>query len=696
VVSARLLALWAFCWLSLAPSLAGAVPLTAGPRGAGVIAVREPASGVVELAPAAGGYEATVLLENRGRAEIELRTQARGAAREPVAPVGLTLTFSPGGASSRVAPGQQRPLKVRWVPQANGPVELDAALVVEAAGVDSVALALRAEAPRGPSDLGGWLGRHALSLLTLLPFFGMALVGLWRSVNRSNDFGLRLIAYATLALEAALFAWLLAHLDRAFHVAGGNDGYQFRERWALWAGGGLELSWGLDGASYGPLVSAAAVATAGLFALRAVELRVASVYAGLLGALGAAFGVASATDLALLTLSWSALLASIALLVGRAGGAPRLLAVGALGALLLAAGAVSVSAQAGPSLLSNGALAARSFALPSLGLPDPAAAGPAPTPWALAAWAAALLPAAAFVPFQGWLLRVVSVAPSGAAAIAAGVVPSVSLYALLRVASPFAALLSPRATGALAAAGALLTLASFAFVFYETDLRRAFTRLALAPLPLALLGVSGQTPQGSAGAFALAAGQGVIIAALVLVGGVLAERVGHARRDLLVGVAEHMPRFALLAGLLSLASSGGPGAWSFWAALLVFWGAWGSSPLWVCVGVLALALGASAAWLLARNLLLGRAPRRLVHDPRLEPYGGHPPDLSRREWLICAPLAALVLALGCFPRLLLGPLEGVAADLPTPPPARDDSKAPPADGARTFRTVPPPGRVPSP
>ncbi len=693
---ARALALWVACWLSLAPTLASALPLPSAPLRAGAIAVREPAGGVVELKPANGAYEGSVVVENRSQAEIEVRALARSAAREPTAPSGLALTFSPGGGSAKLPPGQSRPLALRWVPPPGGVAELDGALLIEATGVDSVAMALRAEGSRGRFDPGGALGRHLLSLLTLLPFVGMAGVALARALDRSDDRGPRLVAFVTLGLEAALLAWLIAHADRGFHAPGGNDGYQFRERWPLWAGGGVELFWALDGASYGPLLSAALVAAAGLFALRTVELRVASAYAGLLGALGGAVGLACAADLALATVCWFALVASAALLVGRAAGGRRLAAAGALGALLLGAGAFSLAGRAGPSLLADGSFTERSFALPTLGLLGAAAGQPSAAPWALAAWSAALLPATALVPFQGWLLRAISAAPAGAGAVVAGLVPAAALGAWLRLSAPFVGALGARAAGVLAAAGALATLAAFALVLYETDLRRAFARLALAPLPLALLGVAARTPQGSAGALALAAGQGLVAAALVLVAGVLAERVGHARRDLLVGVAAHMPRFALLAGLLSVAALGGPGAWSFWAAGLIFLGAWPSAPVWVCVGALALALGAWAAWLLARNLLLGRAPRRLALDPRLEPYGGRPPDLTRREWWLCAPLVAVVAALGCFPRPLLGPIEGAAADVPLPRPTRLEAPPPAGEGAKPFRPRTPPAKVPPP
>ncbi|HEU4537144.1 MAG TPA: proton-conducting transporter membrane subunit, partial [Polyangiaceae bacterium] len=313
-----------------------------------------------------------------------------------------------------------------------------------------------------------------------------------------------------------------------------------------------------------------------------------------------------------------------------------------------------------------------------------------------AAWAAALLPAAASVPFQGWALRAASGAPAGAAAVAAGLVPAASLYALLRLSAPFAWALGDAARGALAAAGALATLAGVVLIFYETDLRRAFARLGLAPLPLALLGAAAQTPPGSAGAFALAAGQGLVVAALVLVAGALAGRVGHARRDQLVGVAEHMPRFALLAGLLSLAALGAPGAWSFWAAQLVVFGAFRAAPFWTAVAALALGLGAWGAFRLGRNLLLGRAPRRLALDPRLEPYGGRPPDLTRAEWWVCAPLVAVVVALGVFPRPLLGPIGGAAADVPLPPPPPAE-RAPAAAGeAKPFRPAPSAGKVRTP
>jgi NADH-quinone oxidoreductase subunit M len=681
-MSARALSLVMACWLWLAPSIAGAVPLSAAPQNAGVLVVREPASKVIELASKGGSsYEGLVVVENRGKTELELRAQARTAAREPITPTGLSLIFTPGGVTAKVAPGESRQLLVRWAPTPGGVAELDGALLIEARGVDSTALALRAEPPRGRVDLGGLLGRHLLSLLTLWPFLGMACVGLFRALDRSNDRAPRLVAFVTVGVEAALVAFLNAHLDPGFHATQGNDGYQFRERWTLWPGGGVELFWALDGASYGPLISAALVAAAGLWALRGVELRVASAYAGLLGALGASFGLVAAADLALATLAWFALVASVALLIGREGGGRRLLAAGAVGASLLGAGALSLAGRAGPSLLADGSLAHRSLALPTLGLLGAAGAEASAPPWALAAWAAALLPAVALVPFQGWLLRAVSAAPAGAGAVAAGIVPATSLYALLRLSSPFTGALGEAAASALAATGALATLAAFILVFYETDLRRAFARLALAPLPLALLGVGAQTPQGSAGALALAAGQGPVVAALVLVAGVLAERVGHARRAQIVGVAEHMPRFALLAGLLSVAALGAPGSWSFWATQLVFFGSWQRAPFWVCVAALALGLGAWSAWLIGRNLLLGRPPRRLALDPRLEPYGGRPPDLTRGEWWLCAPLVAIVVAFGVFPRPLLAPIEGAAADVPLPPPTRLD----PADEAKAGR-----------
>jgi NADH-quinone oxidoreductase subunit M len=692
-VSARAFALWAACWLGLWPAVAGAVPLAEAPRAAGTLRVAGLARPVVELAPnGASSYEGTAVIENRGQRELEVRASLRTAAREPLVPPGLSATFSPGGASVRIGPGQSRPLTVRWLLAHGGAAEIDGALLVEASGVDSLALAVRAEPPRGRADPRGLLGRHALSLLTLLPFVGMACVAIAGALDRRRDRAPRLVALGAVGLELGLVAWLLAHADGAARASRGNDGYQFCERWPV-ASGRAELAWALDGASYGPLAATAVVAAFGFFALRAVELRVAPAYAGLLGVLGGAMGVVTAADLGLLAASWLALVASASLLVGPAGGGRRLLAAGALGASLLVAGAVALGARAGPALLADGSVAARSLALPALGLlSDPAGERPGAPGWALAAFAGALLPAAALVPWQGWALRAIAAAPVGAAAAAAAVVPTASFYAFARLSALFPEAVAGAARG-LSAAGALAALAAFALAAYETDVRRAFARLALAPLPLGLLGLAAQTPQGYAGAFALAAGQGLVVAALVLVAGALAGRAGHARRDLLVGVGAAMPRFALLAGLLAVAALASPASPTFWAALLVFFGAWAAAPLWVCVGALGLALGACLASALARTLLLGPPPRRLARDPRLEPFGGRPPDLNRRDWWLCAPLTALVVGLGCWPRPLLGPLEGAAADVGPPRPTR----SPPAPGeARPFRPPPPPGKVPSP
>ena len=248
-------------------------------------------------------------------------------------------------------------------------------------------------------------------------------------------------------------------------------------------------------------------------------------------------------------------------------------------------------------------------------------------------------------PFHTWLPDAGAEAPVGGAVLLVGVLDKVGTFGFLRYCLP----LFPEASRILGPwiialcvigilYGALLAMG-------QKDLKRLVSYTSVAHFGFIAMGVFAFTTQGQTGAVLYMVNHGLSTGALFLVVGFLIVRGRSRLIPDYSGVANVAPLLAgmfLVAGLSSLAL---PGLSTFVSEFLVLIGTYPRYPVAAVLGAIGVILAALYVLLMYQRTMQG--PLRL---PAL--LGDRMPDLRGREVLAIAPLIALMLFLGVYPKPL--------------------------------------------
>jgi len=176
----------------------------------------------------------------------------------------------------------------------------------------------------------------------------------------------------------------------------------------------------------------------------------------------------------------------------------------------------------------------------------------------------------------------------------------------------------------------------------QRDIKRLVAYASISHFGFIILGVFAMTSQGQGGATLYMVNHGISTAALMLVVGFLISRRGSRLIADYGGVQKVAPVLAgtfLIGGLATLSL---PGLAPFVSEFLVLVGTFTRYPAAGIVATLGIVLAALYVLVLYQRTMTG--PVR----PEVE----HMPDLKKRELVVVAPLIALLIFLGVFPRPL--------------------------------------------
>jgi NADH-quinone oxidoreductase subunit M len=162
------------------------------------------------------------------------------------------------------------------------------------------------------------------------------------------------------------------------------------------------------------------------------------------------------------------------------------------------------------------------------------------------------------------------------------------------------------------------------------------------------------TLQGLQGAMIVMLSHGASTGALFLLLGMLYERRHSRRIEDFGGLASVMPMFAGVFVLAALASIGLPGTSGFVGEFLALVGTFQTHP-WV-------ALIATLGVIFAAYYMLPMV-QRIVFNDLDKPENRNLPDLSRRELAVLAPLVALMIWMGVYPKPFLERMEVSVTEL---------------------------------
>ena len=247
-------------------------------------------------------------------------------------------------------------------------------------------------------------------------------------------------------------------------------------------------------------------------------------------------------------------------------------------------------------------------------------------------------------PFHTWLPDAHVEAPTPISMILAGVLLKMGGYGLMRIAYPF----FPEAASQMATVISVISVIAIVYGAFvalaQTDFKKMIAYSSVSHMGFVTLGLAAGTAEAMNGAMYMMLAHGTISAMLFMIVGVIYERAHHRDIDRFGGLAWSMPKYGVFASFAFFASLGLPGLSGFIAEMTTLIGAFKSeSQRWAAwVALAGIVLTAAYYLITLQKVYLGKTPK--VYEDK-----EHYPDLSKREWAVLLPLAAVTLLMGVWP-----------------------------------------------
>ncbi|EPD90175.1 MULTISPECIES: NADH-quinone oxidoreductase subunit M [Streptomyces] len=246
-------------------------------------------------------------------------------------------------------------------------------------------------------------------------------------------------------------------------------------------------------------------------------------------------------------------------------------------------------------------------------------------------------------PLHTWLPNAMGEATAPVAVLITAVVDKVGTFAMLRFCLGLFPNASDWATPVVLGLALVSVLYGALLAVGQRDIKRLVAYASISHFGFIILGVFAMTSQGQGGATLYMVFHGISTAALMLVAGFLISRRGSRLIADYGGVQKVAPVLAgafLVGGLATLSL---PGLAPFVSEFLVLVGTFSRYPVAGIIATAGIILAALYVLVLYQRTMTGP-----VRKPEIEGM----PDLKVREVAVVAPLVALLLLLGVFPRPL--------------------------------------------
>jgi NADH-quinone oxidoreductase subunit M len=196
-------------------------------------------------------------------------------------------------------------------------------------------------------------------------------------------------------------------------------------------------------------------------------------------------------------------------------------------------------------------------------------------------------------------------------------------------------------------------------------MKRLIAFSSVGHMGFVMLGIASMTPVGINAAIIGMVAHGVITGLLFFVAGSMSHRYHTRDMARLGGNMKIMPIMGGILGFTAMASLGLPGLAGFWGEFMALFGAY--SPLAGLNTTLfrtAMVLGAIGTVLTA-GYMLWMLQKVNLGEPSAEWEGKHFHDVDGYELAAWVPLVVVIVAIGVFPRLVLGATNDAVVSMVT-------------------------------
>jgi len=257
-------------------------------------------------------------------------------------------------------------------------------------------------------------------------------------------------------------------------------------------------------------------------------------------------------------------------------------------------------------------------------------------------------------PVHTWLPDAHVQAPTAGSVILAGVLLKLGGYGMIRFSLPMFPEASAQFAWLIFALSMIAVVVTSLIALVQHDMKKLIAYSSVAHMAIVTIGLFAFNVQGLEGAMIVMLSHGLVSAALFLCVGVIYDRLHTREISRYGGLAINMPAYATLFLLFTMASIGLPGTSGFVGEFLSLAGVYQASTWVALICTTGIILGACYMLYLYRRVAFG---------DQLNADAAAMPDLSKREYLLLAPIAAVVLWMGVYPESFLAPMRADIAAL---------------------------------
>ncbi|OPX27092.1 MAG: NADH-quinone oxidoreductase subunit M [Campylobacteraceae bacterium 4484_166] len=274
--------------------------------------------------------------------------------------------------------------------------------------------------------------------------------------------------------------------------------------------------------------------------------------------------------------------------------------------------------------------------------------------WLFVAFFAGFAIKVPMVPFHTWLPYAHGQAPTIGSTILAAVLLKMGTYGFVRFSLP----LFPDASVAFMIPMAILALVAIIYTamvaYAQEDIKQVIAYSSVSHMGVIILGIFALNIEGIGGALFLMISHGIVSGALFMLVGVLYDKRGTKMMNEFGGLAKSMPIFAVIFGIMLMASVGLPLTIGFVGEFLSLLGFFAVSPTITIIAGLTIVLGAIYMLVLYKRTFFG---------PITKPINEKLQDIKGRELFAIVPLVMLVIYLGVYPKPILEPVNNSVRQL---------------------------------
>ncbi|MDN5568018.1 MAG: NADH-quinone oxidoreductase subunit M [Paracoccus sp. (in: a-proteobacteria)] len=480
---------------------------------------------------------------------------------------------------------------------------------------------------------------NLLSIITFLPIVAAGILALFL---RGND-----VAAQKNAKWLALIATSATFLVSLFLLAGfdaSDTGFQFVEdhAWIM----GLRYKMGVDGISILFVMLTTFLMPLTILSTWEVNTRVKEYMIAFLVLEGLMIGVFTALDLILFYLFFEAGLIPMFLIIGIWGGANRIYAAFKfflytfIGSVLMLVAMIAMARMAGTTDIAQ--LLAFDFPSETTRILGFTVVGGVQTLLFLAFFASFAVKMPMW-PVHTWLPDAHVQAPTAGSVVLAAVLLKMGGYGFLRFSLPMFPVASDLMQPFVMWLSAIAIVYTSLVALAQSDMKKLIAYSSVAHMGYVTMGIFAANQQGVDGAIFQMLSHGFISGALFLGVGVIYDRMHTREIDAYGGLVNRMPVYALIFMFFTMANVGLPGTSGFVGEFLTLMGAFHANTWVAFVAATGVILSAAYALWLYRRVTMGALIKESLRMIT---------DMTPREKWIFAPLIAMTLILGVYPRLV--------------------------------------------